>query len=253
MSGARVKFASVLSVSRGLPEARRGIEVPVPHRSQRLADDVRWRAGADGGPHLGDQTSEFRDLAGCGHGGVSGEDLFDQGRARPRHAEHEDRLLRGIAVGAQRFHERHIDCAFERGDEAQLGRRVIAHLGAFEGVPGGEMAKRVVVAPGILVRFGESEVEVDLGSAVQPARWRAQGLHCGEPRRLERFGTAADELQVVVAVAGIDRDRAFEPDHRLADRAGLEQDAPQIAGRVAEGGVEVEGRAEGGGRRFRFI
>ena len=48
------------------------------------------------------KPAEIGQLAGAVNGGMRGENLFDQGRARTRHAEHEDRHIRMKAAGLAR-------------------------------------------------------------------------------------------------------------------------------------------------------
>ena len=137
---------------------------------------------------------------------MTGQDLFDQGRARARHADHEDRIAR-IATGAGTRGEELTTAGADRVQIARMRElRIVGHLLAAQRVAAGVVPERFLRHARVFQRLAQRELEMQARVVIQVIALQL-GAHRHDVGRVEAHGLEIGQAPPRTAEARLQFDR----------------------------------------------
>ena len=231
-------------------------EVVGPELGGRLARHLGELVGVGGRRALGGRASDpigegldLLQLARALHRRVAGQDLVDQGRARARQADDEDRVWRVEAPSGALGEEGLREHRLRAPDEVGGAVRVVGAARPLERVGFQVVGEGLRVPAGVLVRLGEGEEQV--GAFARRRQVPPRGARLDRRPLLggEAVGLEVGQRPPGLAAARVERQAPAVGRDGLVDAAegakavAVQQPAVRLVGEVLEqGGGDLGGR-----------
>jgi hypothetical protein len=170
-----------------------------------------------GAPDARRRPVEVHDLPGGKNPRVAGEHLLHQRGAGARHADDEDRQVRGLAeplFAAQQFR---CECRRYAAKDVEGFRLVVSDLPSLQRVPLDEVAERLLIPTEVFVGLRQREMQLDPPLGRLRPHGARQLLHGAKMRIIRGEALALGETAIELGLARVQRDRLLECRLRLLE------------------------------------